>query len=503
MKINCVFKQFMLLSVFFVLFCYSAIAQELVLSDVNFENSSKSINILASKEIKAEMFKIVDPHRTVIDLQGAVYYPVAKKIDVNNDVIKQIRISQFQTDPPIVRVTIETTKEIDFKLNNILEKNNQNIKLTYISNEKKELKSSIITINNKSLKPKKVEVDEKQTQISNPSETKKLFDNLINVDFKETDSSTKVSISGKDNISYKYFTLDNPDRLVVDTYGTNIEQSNDIFSVRPSKIVQKVRFGAIEKTETAPEGVRIVFELKNKIAVTDNKKSDKNLLFTLVPDKNSPSPTMASDPKNLGNTLNNTIATNTYTPKYKANGKYLVVLDAGHGGNDPGAVGHSGAREKDVTLAVSYYLRKMLMDNGISVIMARGDDSEIELQPRVDVANNNNADLFVSVHCNALDGKSPMGIETYYRTPQSLDFGKLIHKTMVQNIDTPDRNLRGDRNLFVIRKTNMPSVLVEIGYISNPIEEANLVNSAHQKKIAQALYKGIKEYLGKYTQVRR
>jgi N-acetylmuramoyl-L-alanine amidase len=246
----------------------------------------------------------------------------------------------------------------------------------------------------------------------------------------------------------------------------------------------------------------LVFELKTKINVVDNKKSDKNMVFALTVDKNAMVASSTTNSNPLASLTITQPPLNTYVPK-KTNGKYLVVVDPGHGGNDPGAVGPSGVREKDVNLAVSYFLRKILMENGISVIMARGDDSEIELQPRVDVANNNNADLFVSIHCNALDGNSPMGVETYYRTPQSVDFAKSIHKNMIQTLGTPDRGARGDRNLFVIRKTTMPSVLVEIGYISNTIEEANLANSAHQKKVAQAVYKGIKEYLGKYVQVRR
>ncbi|MFN8670881.1 MAG: N-acetylmuramoyl-L-alanine amidase [Candidatus Sericytochromatia bacterium] len=493
------FKYILLPSAISLAACFSAFSQELILSDVNFDNNSKTINIVASKDVKAEMFKVDDPPRTVIDLQGAVYYPVTKKIDINNDTIKQIRVSQFQNDPPIVRVTIETNKNTDFNLNNILEKDSQNIKLTY-PHGKKETKPTTLTIDNKSIsKYKKTEEEKTATAeyAKNPAS------NLITVDFKESDTSTKVFIYAKENVVYKYFTLDNPDRFVVDTYGTSVEQINDIFSVKQSKNVQKVRFGAIEKTDTTPEGVRVVFELKNKVLITDNKKSDKSLAFALVKDKNAVS--VASNTVNTPNPTSTQIVTNTYTNsiKPKLNGKYLVVVDAGHGGPDPGAIGPSKIQEKDVTLAVSYYLSKMLKDNGIGVLMARGDDSDIDLQPRVDVANNNNADLFVSIHCNALDGNSPSGIETYYRTPQSLDFGKIIHKNVVQGVGTPDRGLRGDRNLFVIRKTTMPSVLIEIGYITNPTEEANLSNSAHQKKIAQSIYKGIKEYLGKYSQANR
>lgn len=495
------FLIFLLSMVFTVwLFTTVALAQDLTLFDVKYEYNSSAIIITASKEIKAEMFKLDEPARTIIDLPGAVFYPVAKKIDVNHELIKQVRVSQFQADPPITRVTIETLKPVDFHINNILEKDAQNIKLSYkLSSSKKEMKPASITINKETmLKYKKDEVREmKSATVLSPDK------NLLAVDFKETNTETKVYVSAKDNITYKYFTLDNPDRLVIDTYGTNINENTNPFMIKTSKIVQKFRSGTIEKTETSPEGIRLVFELKTKIKVVDNKKSDKNIVFALTVDKNAMVVASTTNSNPLASlTIIQPPLNNTYVPK-KTNGKYLVVVDPGHGGNDPGAVGPSGTREKDVTLAVSYFLRKILMENGISVIMARGDDSEIELQPRVDIANNNNADLFVSIHCNALDGNSPMGVETYYRTPQSVDFAKSIHKNMIQTLGTPDRGARGDRNLFVIRKTTMPSVLVEIGYISNKIEEANLANATHQKKVAQAVYKGIKEYLGKYVQVRR
>lgn len=485
-----------LLSMFFTvcLFATVVFAQDLTVFDVKYETNSKSLVISASKEIKAEMFKLDEPARTIIDLPGAIFYQVAKKIDVNNDLIKQVRISQFQADPPITRVTIETPKHVDFHINNILEKDIQNIKLSSPNASKKEAKESTITINKDTISKYKNE-EKLETQTVNLNTDK----NLLDIDFKETNDETKVYIAAKDNITYKYFTLDNPDRLVVDAYGISLNEVSNPFLIKNSNIVQKFRTGLIEKTENSPEGTRLVFELKTKISVIDNKKSDKSLILALTADKNNLSSASITNTQ----TISQIISNSSYTPKYKPSGKYLVVVDPGHGGNDPGAVGPSGTREKDINLAVSYFLRKILMENGVSVIMARGDDSEIELQPRVDIANNNNADLFVSIHCNALDGNSPMGVETYYRTPQSADFAKSIHKNMVQTLGTPDRRVRGDRNLFVIRKTSMPSVLVEIGYISNRTEEANLANSAHQKKVAQALYKGIKEYLGKYIQVRR
>jgi N-acetylmuramoyl-L-alanine amidase len=125
--------------------------------------------------------------------------------------------------------------------------------------------------------------------------------------------------------------------------------------------------------------------------------------------------------------------------------------------------------------------------------MTRSDDSEILLKPRVDIANLNNADIFVSIHCNSTEGLGPMGIETYYRTEKSLPLAKFIHKNLINSLPTLDRGIRV-RNFYVIKNTIMPSVLIEIGYLTNKIEATNLSKESYQKDIAKSILNGIKDY---------
>jgi N-acetylmuramoyl-L-alanine amidase len=171
----------------------------------------------------------------------------------------------------------------------------------------------------------------------------------------------------------------------------------------------------------------------------------------------------------------------------------LIVLDAGHGGKDPGAVGPGRTREAHVTLAVIGYLEEELKAMGWRTSLARSDDSEILLAPRVAVANNQKADIFVSVHCNSLDRNWVKGIETYYRNPYSVPLAKKLHAALVGKLDSPDRGIRY-ANFYVIHHTTMPSVLCEIGYISNPDEERKLADPAYQRKVAKALAEGLKSY---------
>lgn len=171
----------------------------------------------------------------------------------------------------------------------------------------------------------------------------------------------------------------------------------------------------------------------------------------------------------------------------------LIVLDPGHGGNDPGAIGPGGTHEANVTLAVIRYLEAELKQMGWRTSLARSDDSEILLAPRVAVANSQKADLFVSVHCNSLDRPHVKGIETYYRNPFSVPLAKNLHAALVGNLASPDRGIRY-ANFYVIHHTTMPAVLCEIGYISNGDEERNLADPAYQRRVAKALADGLKTY---------
>jgi N-acetylmuramoyl-L-alanine amidase len=171
----------------------------------------------------------------------------------------------------------------------------------------------------------------------------------------------------------------------------------------------------------------------------------------------------------------------------------LIVLDPGHGGNDPGAIGPNGTREAHVTLAVIRYLEEELKQMGWRTSLARSDDSEILLAPRVAVANTQKADLFVSVHCNSLDRNWVKGIETYYRNPFSVPLAKKLHASLVGKLGSLDRGIRY-ANFYVIHHTTMPAVLCEIGYISNGEEERNLADPAYQRKVAKSLAEGLKAY---------
>ena len=177
--------------------------------------------------------------------------------------------------------------------------------------------------------------------------------------------------------------------------------------------------------------------------------------------------------------------------------KFSVVIDPGHGGSDSGAVGIDGLKETDVVLDVSKIVAKLLQEKGLSVKMTRNKEVEIDLSPRVALANKTNSDIFVSIHANASRGKKRNinGIETFYYSGWR---GRLLAEKIQKEVlkvspGSPDRGVRKGR-YFVIKRTNMPAVLAEIGFITGRLDARRLEKKIHRKRVAFAIAKGILEY---------
>ena len=214
-----------------------------------------------------------------------------------------------------------------------------------------------------------------------------------------------------------------------------------------------------------------------------------------------------------------------------------IVIDPGHGGKDPGAVGRSGTREKVIALKVGLFLRDMLRKRlGKTVYMTRTRDVFVDLEGRADFANNNNADLFISIHLNSHPKRNVKGIELYHfgeasdpralevaarengidlesgsivgqivadkitdmMIEESLEFAWTTRKSMVRHIKTRykvvDHGVK-TAPFYVLRFTTMPSILAEIGFLSNRDEERQMRTTAYQRHMAEAIYRGIKAYV--------
>jgi N-acetylmuramoyl-L-alanine amidase len=179
-------------------------------------------------------------------------------------------------------------------------------------------------------------------------------------------------------------------------------------------------------------------------------------------------------------------------------GRFRVVLDPGHGGPDPGAVGIGGLRETDVVLDVALQVAQLLQSRGVQVLLTRTSEVDVDLPPRVALANRSGADLFVSLHANALSMDRPdvNGIETFYfQGGRSYELALSIQRQlMAVSPGTPDRGARPGR-FFVIRRTVMPSVLTEMGFVTGEIDAPRLADPRFRQSLAAAIAKGILDLL--------
>lgn len=215
-----------------------------------------------------------------------------------------------------------------------------------------------------------------------------------------------------------------------------------------------------------------------------------------------------------------------------------IVIDPGHGGKDPGAIGRSGLKEKDVNLDISKKLAALLRSEGVEVVMTRNSDVFVSLSGRAKIANRERPDLFISVHANANHSRRVQGFEVYCITstpakdskrvrasasslPPDIDKSSIVNSSNLRRVlwDMVHTSNRADSvelsdlvcesmgrassikisgtkyaNFYVLKKTQMPAILVEAGYLSNRQEEQFLKTSQYRQQVAGAIVQGIKQY---------
>jgi len=315
-----------------------------------------------------------------------------------------------------------------------------------------------------------------------------------------------------------YFTLYDPKkkryRYVFDVHASMLTQSQNL---------RKTGIDRIKIAQFNPSTLRLVIENSEKLALRF-KKENTSLVINI-----GKSSTKKSSP-----------ATNNVTPPKRLDRNKTIVIDAGHGGKDPGAVGYRKYREKIVVLQIANQLKSLLKSRGYKVYMTRSNDKFIRLRDRTKYANRKNADLFISIHANAIGGKNAnkvSGIECYFldksRSSRAkkvaaqensadmseMDFyGKesFLHTLSSHNIIAANKLAidlqRGMLNslrksyknvkdggvrpapFWVLVGAQMPAVLVEVGFISNSMEAKRLVNRTYQKKLALGLANGVERY---------
>lgn len=185
------------------------------------------------------------------------------------------------------------------------------------------------------------------------------------------------------------------------------------------------------------------------------------------------------------------IILNPVNPKTSSD-KHRIVLDAGHGGSDTGAIG-GGIHEKAITLDVAKRVEKLLKQKGYEVKMTRSDDSTVSLQERVEISEEYCPDIFVSIHVNSSVKPEITGVETHYYHQESMELAQVVHSSFASAVQSPNRGLFKSK-FYVINHTTSPAILIEIGFISNANERAQLVGEKRKQATAKAIADGIQEY---------
>lgn len=474
---------------------------------------------------KPEVSFLEEPRRMVLDIPGVLLSEFEKNLE-DNQWIKDVRVSQFQFEPTILRVVLDLKEK---KYLNIVNQDDENkillqpakrarvFDLAYKDHEivfktDAPIEPDLFTledpsrlvinlfntyrednmkdkINIKENIVKKIRVGRFDNQVvrivADLSEmtaydweqeqySKNVYKHRISFanKFDEIElldqniyTNININVSGKVNYEVKKFSY--PHRLVVDISGEEITP-DDVELPDPVGIIKEIRMSRFDKEDETV--TRIVFEL------------DKYFNHNIVSE-------------NPDNKINIALAKSKIQ-----NENNVIVLDAGHGGFDPGAVGPNDVEEKDINLRIAKRLESILKSRGFKVLLTRKNDNFISLNRRVKIANDEGARVFISIHNNSSNKSTSEGTETYIapnKTGDSVFLAESIQKELVKKLGLVNRGVKKE-HLYVIKYTEMPSVLVEVAFLSNPTEEKLLGDDKFITDTAEAISQGLFNYLDKF-----
>lgn len=442
-------------------------------------------------------FTLTEPSRVVFDLPNTIVLQELRDKEFKLSEFETVKIGQFE--PSKARIVIKTSNPTLYRpiysdsLQTLLIANKNKFSASSLSNEKTELtyfkeekiNSTTDVLNITFSKPIIYSIN-RENNIFNV-----VMYNLSGLDvqaFNTVAANNKTGYSIK-LLSSGAYQLSVPIAPVsfVDCYETlNASQLRFVFTSRLQPVPQP---NVTTKTPTAS---------------TNNNNSNT----VQIPKQSSTTPVRKPEIKKENSALAEILqknkkqqvqkTTKTQSKEEKAAIKKIknkiIVIDPGHGGNDTGAM-RGQTLEKDLTLQIALKVRNALKEQGLeNVIMTRDTDKTLTLAERVEIANSHKADIYVSIHINASVKNEVHGVETHYYTDRGYEVAKVIHKELMEKITAIDRGLFKSK-FYVINHTEAPSVLLELGFISNEQERSQLSSEKRQTESAEAIAEGIINYL--------
>lgn len=406
-----------------------------------------------------------DRRQMLVDLYGASISPNLSSRDflVNRNGVNRVQVTQLQSSPPVVRLTLLMSPSSgDWQAsasgsNGIVLLPQVGAASNPVSNQPPLLRSGLATV-------RSVELDEGSRQL------------LIRSDRPISYTSGWDRASGAYRITIPSALLDRS------VQGPRLTASSPLLQVR--------------LRQEDPSTVAILLQPASGTQIGEiNQPTQQLLALQLRRSSLFPVPPLSGSP---GSNIPVPPATNVppiSLPRVP-NGKIVVVVDPGHGGPDPGAVGISGLQEKEIVMDISRQVAAALEQQGIQSVLTRTtNDVDVDLEPRVSLAERINATLFVSIHANSISLSRPdiSGLETYYYQ-SGAGLARSIHNSVLQGTGIQDRGVRTAR-FYVLRKTTMPSVLVEVGFVTGRDDASKLSTAAYRKQMADSIARGILQYL--------
>ena len=356
--------------------------------------------------------------------------------------------------------------------------------------------------------PEKEPEEETEKEPEEETEKENAVVSLVTIGSSNTEKGYRITIKfdGKIKNRYKMFELENPQRLIVDFENAQVDYTKK-FEFKNETIVS-ARAGNHDGY------MRVVIDMEEPATYKTylSEKEDALVIFfdvesdePIVKDTTAEEDKKEDEKEEEKEDKVEEEAEQIKIEKPKSLEELVVVIDAGHGGSDPGALGKEDgeivARESEINLAVALLVQEYLEDEGITVIMTRDDDSRVSLGERCIISNEGEAHLFVSIHSNAMDvGKEHInGTMVFYGKEKDNDKPWIKSKSLASNIleelcdalDTANLDVQNGDQLAVVRGTFAPAVLVELGFITNVEDREKITSKKYQKKAAKAIAEAI------------
>ncbi|NJK35900.1 MAG: N-acetylmuramoyl-L-alanine amidase [Oscillatoriales cyanobacterium SM2_2_1] len=421
----------------------------------------------------AAVTRVEDPNRLIIDLPGVTLRQGLHRttVPINRFGVQQARLAQFQSRPPITRVVL------DLDSNDTQSTANWQ---TFFDPIRRVLL----------LQPEAVA----RTVPVNPppGNSIPIPENSLGDGNLATLQSLFVSSNGSIVIQADQpITFSGTNDLATNSYNLTISRARIAPQFgRPTLAANS----PIEGIRITPVGESVIIGIRygSGVRIQEGQQADARQVSLQVVSQNTKPMPLVPPPPTLPPTLPQTRVSGAPNER----GRAVVVVDAGHGGRDVGAVGN-GIFEKDVVLPMSLRLGQRLQRLGFAVVYTRTTDVELDLEPRVRMAAQVQGDVFISIHANSLASRAQQvsGVETYH-APGALvsqELATLVQSEIIAATRAVDRGARAAR-FFVLTRTSMPAILVETGFVTNVVEAGNLNNPAYQERVAEAIARGVDRF---------